>query len=333
MSLHSGVTKEPGSLSRRALLARSGRLGVGLATLTAAGPLLATEPAAEPKSEQGTEPAPLSVAYAGSMASVMEGPVKEAAARSLRLELRGQGQGASALAQLIVGGSLTPDVFVSVTPGPMGLVLKAGKAATAVPVAATRMVIAYSPHGRFRAHFDAAREGKMEWWRVLETPGLRFGRTDPGTDPQGRNIIFTMMLAAKKYGQPDLVERVLGPMLNPRQISLETSVPSRLQSGELDAASAYRIQPGAFHLPFLNLPHDVDLSGSAVHTRNPEIELTVGGKTFVPEPLVYYAAALRNAKNPAGAEAFLRWLGGPEAQRLLRAGDYDAPEGAPPLHA
>lgn len=308
-------------LTRRGLLARSTRWGLGAVALGAARPLSAAELG------------PLSVAYAGSMGSLMEGPVKAAAARSLRLELRGHGQGASALAQLIVAGSLTPDVFLSVTPGPMEHVLRAGKAATAVPVAATRMAIAWCPASRFASRFEAAKQGKAAWWQVLEEPGLRFGRTDPATDPQGRNIVFTMMMAAKKYGQPDLVAKVLGPLLNPRQMGMETSVQARLQAGELDAASAYRIQPGAFHLPFLDLPRDVDLSGSDVHARNPEMELNVGGKTFVPEPLVFYAAALKDAKYPGAAEAFVRWLTGAEAQTLFRQGAYDPPEGAPPLRA
>lgn len=324
MGFATELTRGGDLFTRRGLLLRGGRMGAGLAALTAAGSapwLLAS--AADP----------VEVAYAGSMGSVMEGPVKVAVARSLHLEMRGHGQGANALAQLIAGGSLTPDVFVSVTPGPMELVLRAGKAAGAVPVAATRMVIAWSPRSRFAGQFEAAKAGKAEWWRVLESPGLRFGRTDPATDPQGRNIVFTMMLAAKKYGQPDLVEKVLGPLVNPQQISMETSVQARLQAGELDAASAYRIQPGAFDLPFLDLPHDVDLSGNNVHGRNPAIRLTAGGKTFVPEPLVFYAGALRGAKNPVAAEAFVRWLTGADAQGLLREASYDPAGDAPPLHA
>lgn len=309
-------------------MARSGRLGAALAALACGGPLLAAGGALP-----GAGADPVEVAYAGSMGSLMDGPMKAAVARSLHLAMHGRGQGANALAQLIVGGSLRPDVFVPVTPGPMEAVLKAGKAAVAVPVAATRMVIAWSPQSRFAAQFEAARAGKVEWWRVLETPGLRFGRTDPATDPQGRNIVFTMMLAAKKYRQPDLVQKILGPLVNPGQISLEASVQSRLQSGELDAASAYRIQPGAFHLPFLDLPHEVDLSGSDVHARNPEIELHVAGKAFFPEPLVYYAAALKDAKNPVAAEALVRWLTGAEAKALFRQGSYDPPGNAPPLHA
>ncbi len=303
------------------MLRLGGRLGLGLAAARTAGPLWAA--ASDP----------VDVAYAGSMGSLMEGALKTAAARALHVDMHGHGQGASALAQLIVGESLRPDVFVSVTPGPMELVLRAGKAAGAVPVAATRMVIAWSPESRFAAQFEAARAGKAAWWRVLEEPGLRFGRTDPATDPQGRNIVFTMTLAARKYGQPDLVQKVLGPLVNPAQISMEASLQSRLQAGQLDAAAAYRLQPGAFHLPFLELPRDVDLSGSDVHARNPEIELNIGGKTYVPEPLVYYAAALKGARNPVAAEAFVRWLTGGEAQGLFREASYDLPGGAPPLRA
>src|ERR1700732_2619050 len=61
---------------------------------------------------------PLEVAYAGSMGSVMDGPIRTAV-RSLGIELRGRAQGSMALARLIEGGSIQPDVFISVTPPPM----------------------------------------------------------------------------------------------------------------------------------------------------------------------------------------------------------------------
>ena len=79
----------------------------------------------------------------------------------------------------------------------MMTVLRAGKAESALPVAHTEMVIAYSSRSRLASNFEAAAKGKENWWEILQQPGLRFGRTDPVTDPQGRNIIFTMMLAAK----------------------------------------------------------------------------------------------------------------------------------------
>jgi len=275
----------------------------------------------------------LEVAYAGSMGSVMEGPLKSAAAHSLQLEMHGRAEGSNALAQLIVGGEIRPDVFIAITPGPALTVVRAGKAESAGAIARTEMVIAYSPKSRLAPRFDAAGKGKANWAEVLQDPGLRFGRTDPVTDPQGRNIIFTMMLAAKMYQRPDLVAKVLGDVINERQIFTEPTVEARLQSGELDAASAYKIQPGPFHLPYITLPREVNLSGDDIQRMHPDLTLTVGGKTYSPEPLIFYAAVLKDAPNRQGAAAFARWLKGDEAQAILRSHDYDPPGASTSLSA
>ena len=309
------------SITRRQLLARSLTLAAGAALGGLRLPLAAEELS------------PLDVAYAGSMGSLMEGPLKSSAAQALKLALHGRALGSSALAQLIVGGSIRPDVFISITPSPMLAVLRAGKAAVAQPVAHTELVIAYSPKSRFAARLQAAADGKARWWDMLQEPSLRFGRTDPVTDPQGRNIIFTMMLAAKIYQQPGLVEKILGPAINQQQIFTEPTVQARLQSGELDAASAYKTQPGPFNLPYIALPREINLSGQDVHADHPEISLTVNGKTYQPEPLIFYAAALGDAPNKQGAAAFVNWLRGAEAQMIFGRFYYDPPGDASPLRA
>jgi molybdate/tungstate transport system substrate-binding protein len=318
-------------LSRRALLLRGGWLALGSAINAAT--INAAAINGFPGTTSAAEPQVVDVAYAGSMGSMMEGPLKAAAARTLGFEMHGRGQGSSALAQLIVGGSIRPDVFIPVTPGPMLTVLRAGKAQMAYPVAHTEMVIAYSPKSRFASRFEAAGRGKEPWWEILKEPGLRFGRTDPVADPQGRNIVFTMMLAAKLFRQPDLVEKTLGPVINEKQIFTEPTVQARLQSGELDAASAYRIQPRPFNLPYLSLPQEINLGGQDVHAEYPDVTLSLGGKTYTPEPLIYYAAVMKDAPNAKAAAAFAEWLRGSEAQGIFRRYDYDPPGGAPALKA
>jgi molybdate/tungstate transport system substrate-binding protein len=275
----------------------------------------------------------LDVAYAGSMGSMMEGPIKSATARTLKIDFHGRAQGSSALAQLIVGGSIRSDVFIPVTPGPALTILRAGKADSAQPIAHTEMVIAYSPKSRFASRFDAATRGKEDLWKILLEPGLRFGRTDPVTDPQGRNIIFTMMLAAKASKQAELTEKILGPAINEKQIFTEPTVMARLQSGELDASSAYKIQPGPLNLPYVSLPAEINLSGQNVRAEHPDVTLSVGGKSYTPEPLIYYAAVMKDAPNAKGAAAFMEWLKGEEAQAIFRKYNYDPPGDASSLHA
>lgn len=279
---------------------------------------------------------PIDVAYAGSMGSMMEGPVKAGVAQSLQIEMHGRAAGADALARLIVGGSISPDLFISVTPGPMLAVLKAGKAGTGVPIARTEMVIAYAPKSKYAQQFAAAAAGTggaMPWWQVLEQSGTRFGRTDPTVDPQGRNIIFAFQLAEAYYNQPGLTQKVLGPAINPTQIFLEPTVQARLQSGQLDAASAYMIQPGPFNLPYISLPREINLGDDTMSSRYAQASLTLNGKTFHPEPLVYYAAVLNGSSHKDKATAFLNWLSGSDGQAILKKYFYDPPGGASPLHA
>lgn len=278
---------------------------------------------------------PLDVAYAGSMGSMMEGPIKAAAAQTLQIAMHGRGQGSDALAKLIVGGSIAPDVFIPVTPGPMITVLKGGKTRFATPIARTEMVIAYSPKSTYAPRFaDAAarKRGAMPWWQILQQSSVRFGRTDPAVDPQGRNIIFTLQLAESYYKQPGLAQKILGQTINPAQIFSEPTVEARLQSGELDAASAYKIQPGPFNLPYVSLPQEINLGNEALHERYAQTSLELNGKTFRPEPLMYYAAVLDGSSHKDKAAAFVNWLTG-NGQSVFRQYFYDPPTGASVLHA
>jgi len=313
--------KQKEGFSRRELLVRGSWLTLGAAFAGLPIHLLADDLA------------PLDVSYAGSMGSMMEGPIKAAAAKTLKLDFHGRAQGSNALAQLIVGGSIRSDVFIPVTPGPALTVLKAGKADSAQPIAKTEMVIAYSPKSKLASRFESAANGKEDIWKILQEPSLRFGRTDPVTDPQGRNIIFTTMLAAKVSKQADLVDKILGPTINEKQIFSEPTVMARLQSGELDASSAYKIQPGPLNLPYVTLSNDVNLTGQNVHTDHPDVTLSVGGKNYTPEPLIYFASVLKDAPNAKGAAAFMDWLKGDEGQGIFRKYNYDGPEGATALHA
>ncbi len=309
--------KNRASLDRRDIL----RLGA----LTAAAGLMPRLPA--------QKPADLDVASAGSMKQMLDGPLKTATAETLKLNLRSHSQGADAVARALVDGSLQADVFIPITAGPMRTVMQADKASVASPIASTEMVISYSPKSRFASQFEAVAKGQANWWEVLQQPGLRFVRSNPGGDPGGRNIIFVMMLAAKKYNQPDLVEKVLGAALNPEQILTTGNNQARLQSGELDASGSYRSGAASSGLPYLVLPDDINLSGLNVHREHPESSLTVEEKTFYPEPPVFYAAVLKGATNAKGAEAFVKWLKSEPAQDLFREHDFAPPGDAVELHA
>jgi molybdate/tungstate transport system substrate-binding protein len=298
--------------SRRKLLKHGGTLVAGSLVAGSLGHLVA----------QG--PAPLDVACAGSIRPMLEGPLKAAAAKTLNLALRSHPGGADFIARSLVDGTLAADVFISVMASPMFTVLHAGKAGLAYPIARTEYVLTYSPKSRFAAQFDLAAKGKANWWEILQQPGLRIARSDPANDPSGRAIIFMMMMAARKYGQPDLVAKVLGPALNPEQVLTGGNNQARLQSGELDVMGAYKIGPAATNQPYISLASDINLSSLSVRADNPEVKLVVADKTFYPEPLVFYTAALKGTASQKGAATFIDWLKGEEAQTLFRSNSFAA---------
>jgi molybdate/tungstate transport system substrate-binding protein len=267
----------------------------------------------------------LDVAAAGSMRAMLDGPLKIAAAQTLMLDLHSHAQGADAVAHSLVDGSLRADVFIPITPGPMRTVMQAGKAEVAYPIARTEMVLLYSPKSRFAPQFDAAAAGKANWWEILQEPDLRFARGNPAGDPGDRNAFFLMMLAAKKYGHPEVVERLFGSTVKPPPRVVGVSNQVKLQTGELDASTSYRVATSFGNLPYIALPKDINLSGDMVAAEHPDVRLSIDGKTFYPEPLVFYAAVLKEAANPKGGAAFVDWLKSGEAQRLLRKHQYDSP--------
>ncbi|MGH7068239.1 MAG: extracellular solute-binding protein [Acetobacteraceae bacterium] len=275
--------------------------------------------------------ATLRVAYAGSMGVVMDHYLGPEFAQQNDVTFQGIGQGSYALVRLIAGKQLPVDVFVAITPGPVMVLVKAGLISQAVPVASTAMVIAYSPRSRFAQAF----KGGKPWWQVLESRGLRFGRTDPTTDPQGRNIIFTMLLAERYYHQPGLAKGILGSFVNHAQIFTEASILSRLEAGQLDASSAYESAAVSRHLPFVRLPDEINLSNPAMDRAwYSTVHFTLPGPDgklheLHTEPLVFYAAALKDAPEPALARKFVAFLLSPAGQALFEKSGYGPPEGGP----
>ena len=276
---------------------------------------------------------PFRVAYAGSMGALMDHGIGPAFATQAHLTYQGIGQGAFALARLIAAKQMIADVFIPITAAPFEVVRKAGLAKAAVPVASTQMCIAYSPKSRFAADFAAAAAGHKPWYEVLLQPGLRFGRTDPRTDPQGRNILFALRLAEIYYKQPGFAAKLLGPALNPKQIFTEASLLTRLEAGQIDASSGYLSAVHSHKLPFIPLPKEINLGDPTMATSwYDRARIQVPGphdttKLAVPQPLEFYAVALANAPDPAAAARFVSFLRGPAAQKLFASYGYSPPGG------
>lgn len=268
----------------------------------------------------------VNVVFAGSMGVVMDKGIGPAFEARTGIKFYGIGQAAMALAELLAAKSLTADVFVSVSAGPVKVVEKAGLIGHAAPVASTDFVLAYSPASKFAAAFASA--GTAGWPQVLATPGLRYGRTDPTVDPQGAYNLYCLQLAELYYKLPGFADKVAGPMLNPAQIFAEPSLLARLQEGQIDATLGYESAVVSQRLPYIKLPPEINFSSPALaKTWYAKATLTLKGKPAHPSPLVFYAAALANAPDPGAARAFAAFLSTPEAQGIFAHYGYNPGKG------
>jgi len=191
--------------------------------------------------------APVTVLYAGSLVTPMEGPVADAL-RSAGVDFHGEPGGSKKLANFIAAGVRSPDVFISVDPS---LVAGLGsRVASSVTFAQTSLGIAWSDKSHFASVLASVQTGKTTLLNALETPGLRIGRTDPQLDPKG---VYTIA-AMKEFAGPQEEQRLLGSDGNPDQIFPEEDLLARVETGEIDAGFFYRTEAIARHYRFVPLP-------------------------------------------------------------------------------
>jgi molybdate/tungstate transport system substrate-binding protein len=227
----------------------------------------------------------VNVAYASSLQFLNEKVVSPAFTAADGYTFSGFGMSSGALEADIAAGEIHPNVFESVG-GDNITPLEPKFTRWYVQYAGTSMVIAYNPHSRYASQFKAYADGSKPLaglFTLLETPGLRLGRTDPNIDPQGRDFIYMLELAQSYYHLPsNTVAKILGTTdfgtANSPEIYAESALDSILQSGQLDAASAFVTQAIELHLDYIKLPAAIDLGSFAdaalYHTASVKI---VGG--------------------------------------------------------
>ena len=152
-----------------------------------------------------------------------------------------------------------------------------------IPYAGTQMVVAYNPKSKYASDFKAYADGSKPLkglFTLLQTPGLKLGRTDPNIDPQGRDFIYMLELAQMHYNLPkNTVSKILGTSdygtSNSSQIYAESSLDSTLQSGQLDASSAFITQAVELHLPYIKLPPAINLGDAALASQYAKATVTI----------------------------------------------------------
>ena len=298
-------------------LARLAALGLLAAALT-----LAACGGTGAASAKGT----VSVAYAGSLVNLMEHHLGPAFTQATGYGYEGRGAGSVALANQIKSKLIAPDVFISASKAaykPLEGAANGNIVSWYITFAGDSMVIGYNPRSQYAAQFAAAASGTEPWYQVLETPGLRLGRTDPKLDPKGVNTLYTLQLAETYYQQPGLAAKILGSNENPAQIFPEEELVARLTAGQLDAGFFYLNEVKDASIPYITLPKQIDLSDPSLASAYAAATYTTASGTVQHgAPILFSVTIPATVKNQAGAVAFVQYLLGEKGQALLASSGF-----------
>jgi molybdate/tungstate transport system substrate-binding protein len=260
-----------------------------------------------------------SVAYASSLEYLNEKVAGPAFSAATGYGYSGFGAASGDLESDIAAHEIRPNVFESVG-GDNITPLEPAFTKWYIQYAGTSMVVAYNPNGKYASQFKAIADGSKplsDLFTLLQTPGLKLGRTDPNIDPQGRDFIYMLQLAQAYYHLPsDTVSKILGTTdwasSSSSQIYAESSLDSTLQSGQLDASSAFVTQAIELHLAYVPLVPQINLccedyaaqymkasitlkSGTTKHGSPQVIDITLIG-----EPTDAGVAFVKYTLSPAG---------------------------------
>jgi molybdate/tungstate transport system substrate-binding protein len=180
------------------------------------------------------------------------------------------------------------------------------------------MAIAYTAKSR-----RAAEVNEKSWHEVLLDPQVRFGRSDPNSDPCGYRAVMVFHLAERHYRAASLAAKLTAKhgrrFIRPK----ETDLLSLLEAGEIDYLFIYRSVAAQHGLKLILLPDEVNLKSPKLGPLYRTATVQVTGKrpgSFITrqgEPMVYSVTIPKRARNRKAAEAFVAFLLSAEGRRII----------------
>lgn len=170
------------------------------------------------------------------------------------------------------------------------------------------MVIVYGDHSPHYENFSAD-----NWFNVIKSEDVVFGRAEPDSDPCGYRTVFAMQLAETYYKQAGLADALLKKdveYIRPK----ETDLIALFETETVDYFFIYRSVAEQHGMKYILLPDEINLKKPdlAESYRMATIELSgkKPGETITRggEPMVYGITIPRNAPNPAIAQKFVEFL-------------------------
>lgn len=263
---------------------------------------------ASPQAQKSPKSTAVHVVYAGSLANINDNVVGPAFQKATGIAYQGRGGGSFAMAKELSSHLIPGDVFESVGTAPIKN-LEPKQTTWAVRVSSTPLVIAYNPKSPDAAYFKKVAHGRVSlksFFQYLYSHPVHIGRTDPSTDPQGQAFYEMVELAQMHYHLPgNAVQKILGAPNNPKQVYSEEGLPTELQSGGIDLASAFLPEAIQDKMSYIPLPGWLNFSVASDASWYQKASINLPAGRVRGGVLAVWATALN--KSSAGTR-FVRYL-------------------------
>jgi molybdate/tungstate transport system substrate-binding protein len=268
---------------------------------------------------------PLVVFNAGSLAKPFNELLRAFKAKHPGVTTAQENSGSLEAARKLTELGKIPDVIGVADYGVISKILVPEHAGWFATFARNSMVLIYTDQSVAAAEINA-----QNWWRVLQRPDVRAGRSDPVLDPNGYRTLMSFQLAEKFYQQPGLAAR-LERALPPKYIrSKEADLTALVQAGELDYSWSYLSIAKTAGVRHVALPPEIDLSDPRLADWYRQARVRLPGPRrggadsveFQGEPIVYALTIPRHAPHPGAALAFAHFVLSPEGQAILKENGF-----------
>ena len=176
-----------------------------------------------------------------------------------------------------------------------------------IQFAGNEMVLAYN-NNSLKQKLTSA-----NWYSLLLDPQVRYGRSDPNSDPCGYRTILSLKLAEQYYNSPGLTNRFLqkdNRYIRPKEVDLL----ALLESGTIDCIFIYKSVAMQHHLSYLVLHDSINLGNPEMEEIYRKVSVEVAGnkpgETIKQhgEPMIYGITIPKSSENGKAAELFVRFL-------------------------
>ncbi len=275
------------------------------------------------------------VLYAGSLLSVMEKKIGSLFQNDSGYAYRGEGHGSIQNANMVLDKQRTPDVFISVGDKPMEMLAKAEPPIVKwyIGFAADELVIAYNPKGKFKDEFEKSKSGTVPWYQILSRPDVNFLRSDPTLDPKGCYTVIFTKLANIFYQNSTLSSLILEgegegegdkEWKNSNQIRPEEILMTLLETGEADAVPAYKHEAIERGLPYISLPHQINMGSPSFADFYKQVSCTQRDGSLVEgKPIIFnITIPTASAKNIKGGYEFVKFVLSNKVKNILEGNGF-----------